>query len=206
VTIALLVLAAYLLGAFPTSYVVGRATRGIDLRQHGSGNLGATNAFRVLGWKAATPIFVVDILKGFIPAFWFPLLDGGTAGPLWALAYGTAAVLGHVFSVFVGFRGGKGVATSAGVFLALAPVAILGGLLIWAGLVFGTGYVSLGSVVAAAALPLLVWLTGARVEVLLLSLALATFVIYAHRANIRRLLRGEEHRFGRRAAARPPAE
>jgi acyl phosphate:glycerol-3-phosphate acyltransferase len=206
VTIALLVLAAYLLGAFPTSYLVARATRGIDLRQHGSGNLGATNAFRVLGWKAASPIFIFDILKGFIPAFWFPLLDGVAAGPLWALAYGSAAVLGHVFSVFVGFKGGKGVATGAGVFLALAPLAILGSLLIWAGLVLGTGYVSLGSVVAAAALPLLVWLSGARPEVLLLSLALAAFVIYAHRANIRRLLRGEEHRFGRRAAARPPAE
>jgi acyl phosphate:glycerol-3-phosphate acyltransferase len=206
VTIALLVLAAYILGAIPTSYLVARAVRDIDLRQHGSGNLGATNAFRVLGWKAATPIFILDILKGFIPAFWFPQIDGVSAAPLWALAYGTAAVVGHVFSVFVGFRGGKGVATSAGVFAALAPLAVLGGLVIWAGLVVATGYVSLGSVVAAAALPLLVWATGARAEVLLLALVLASFVIYAHRANVRRLLRGEEHRFGRRTAARPPAE
>jgi acyl phosphate:glycerol-3-phosphate acyltransferase len=205
VMIALLVLAAYLLGAFPTSFVVAHAARGIDLRQHGSGNLGATNAFRVLGWKAATPIFVVDILKGFIPAFWFPMVDGAS-GAQWALLYGTAAVVGHVFSVFVGFRGGKGVATSAGVFAALAPLAVLGGLLIWAGLVFATGYVSLGSVIAAAALPVLVWLTGAALDVLLLALALASFVIYAHRGNVRRLLRGEEHRFGRRAAARPPVE
>lgn len=205
---ALLVVAAYLMGAFPTSYVVGRLARGIDLRDHGSGNLGATNAFRVLGWRAASPIFVVDIFKGFAPAFWFPLVDGSAAGPLWALVYGTAAVIGHVFSVFVGFRGGKGVATGAGVFLALAPLAVLGGLLIWAVLVFGTGYVSLGSVAAAAALPLLVFLTGARLEVLALSAALASFVIYAHRANIRRLLRGEENRFGRRAAApaKPPVE
>jgi acyl phosphate:glycerol-3-phosphate acyltransferase len=208
VTIALLVAAAYLFGAFPTSYVVARAARGIDLRQHGSGNLGATNAFRVLGWKAATPIFIVDILKGFIPAFWFPQLDGGAGEPLWALAYGTAAVVGHVFSVFVGFRGGKGVATSAGVFMALAPAAILGGLVIWAGLVLSTGYVSLGSVVAAAALPVLILVTGGQREVLLLAVALAAFVIYAHRANIRRLLRGEESRFGRRggAAAKPPVE
>jgi acyl phosphate:glycerol-3-phosphate acyltransferase len=208
VTAALLVVAAYLIGAFPTSYAVGRAVHGIDLRQHGSGNLGATNAFRVLGWKAATPIFIVDILKGFVPAFWFPHVDGMAGAPVWALAYGTAAVIGHVFSVYVRFKGGKGVATGAGVFLALSPLAVLGGLVIWAVLAFGTGYVSLGSVVAAASLPVLVWLSGASPEVLLLSLVLATFVVYAHRANIRRLLRGEEHRFGRRSAAsaEPPVE
>lgn len=197
---AVLVLAAYFTGAFPTSYVAGRMVRGIDLRQHGSGNLGATNAFRVLGWKAATPIFIVDIAKGFLPAYLFPLLDG-TASPLWALVYGAAAIIGHVFSIYVGFRGGKGVATGAGVFLALAPLAVLGGLALWLALVFGTGYVSLGSIVAAAALPVLVAVTGAPREVLLLSVALAAFVIYAHRANIGRLVRGEEHRF-RRGTAR----
>ena len=194
---ALLVAAAYLLGAFPTSYLVGRLTRGIDLRQHGSGNLGATNAYRVLGWKAATPIFIVDITKGFIPTFFFPAYDGSDH-VAWPLAYGAAAIVGHVFSVFVGLRGGKGVATGAGVFLALAPWAALGGLAIWTALVLLTGYVSLASIAAAAALPVLVALSRARPEVLLLALALAAFVIYAHRANIRRLLRGEEHRFGRR--------
>jgi acyl phosphate:glycerol-3-phosphate acyltransferase len=197
---AVLVLAAYLVGAFPTSYVVARAARGIDLRQHGSGNLGATNAFRVLGWRAAMPIFVVDILKGFAPAFFFPQLDGN-ASPLWALLYGTAAIVGHVFSVYVGFKGGKGVATGAGVFLALAPIAVLGGLVVWLALVLLTGYVSLASVAAAAVLPVLVAVTGAPVAVLILSLLLAAFVIYAHRANIGRLLRGEEHRFRRRPAA-----
>jgi acyl phosphate:glycerol-3-phosphate acyltransferase len=197
---AVLVLAAYLVGAFPTSYVVARAARGIDLRQHGSGNLGATNAFRVLGWRAAMPIFVVDILKGFAPAFFFPQLDGN-ASLLWALLYGTAAIVGHVFSVYVGFKGGKGVATGAGVFLALAPVAVLGGLVVWLALVLLTGYVSLASVAAAAVLPVLVAVTGAPVAVLILSLLLAAFVIYAHRANIGRLLRGEEHRFRRRPAA-----
>ncbi|HUF49222.1 MAG TPA: glycerol-3-phosphate 1-O-acyltransferase PlsY [Longimicrobiales bacterium] len=192
----LLVAAAYLLGSFPTSYIVARLARGIDLRQHGSGNLGATNAFRVLGWKAAMPIFVVDIAKGFLPAFFFPALDGsGQLG--WQLAYGAAAILGHVFSVFVGFRGGKGVATGAGVFLALAPHAVLGGLVIWSALVFLTGYVSLASLAAAAALPVLVALSGARADVLALSMALSLFVIYAHRANVGRLLRGEEHRFSR---------
>ncbi|MEX0907635.1 MAG: glycerol-3-phosphate 1-O-acyltransferase PlsY [Gemmatimonadota bacterium] len=195
---ALLVAAAYLIGAFPTSHVVARTLHGIDLRQHGSGNLGATNAFRVLGWRAATPIFVADIIKGFGPTWFFPLLDGST-DPLWALAYGTAAIIGHVFSVYVGFRGGKGVATGAGVFLALAPVAVLIGFGIWTAVVFATGYVSLGSVVAAAALPVLVASTRAPTAVLLLSVAVGLFVVVAHRSNIRRLLHGEENRFRRPA-------
>jgi acyl phosphate:glycerol-3-phosphate acyltransferase len=200
---ALLVLAAYLTGAIPTSYIAGRLVRGIDLRQHGSGNLGATNAFRVLGWRAATPIFVLDIAKGFVPAFFFPALDGATA-PGWALAYGAAAIIGHVFSIYVGFRGGKGVATGAGVFLALAPVAVLVGLGIWIVLVLTTGYVSLASIVAAAVLPIMVAVTAAPTEVLIMSLLLSVFVIHAHRANVRRLIRGEEHRFRRRSA--PPTE
>jgi acyl phosphate:glycerol-3-phosphate acyltransferase len=197
---AVLVLAAYLIGSFPTSYVVARTVKGIDLREHGSGNLGATNAFRVLGWRAAMPIFIVDILKGFLPAFLFPQIDGNVSA-LWALVYGTAAIVGHVFSVYVKFKGGKGVATGAGVFLALAPLAVLGGLVLWLALVALTGYVSLASIAAAAALPVLVALSGAPTAVLVLSLLLAAFVIYAHRANIRRLLRGEEHRFRRRPAA-----
>lgn len=206
-TAALLVVAAYFIGAFPTSYLVARATRGIDLRQHGSGNLGATNAFRVLGWRAATPIFIIDIAKGFLPVFLFPRIDG-TGLIAWSLAYGAAAIIGHVFSIYVGFRGGKGVATGAGVFLALAPAAVLIDLVIWAVLVYATGYVSLGSVVAAAALPLLVAATGAALPVLALSIALALFVVVAHRSNIRRLLHGGEHRFrrGPATAAGPGAE
>jgi acyl phosphate:glycerol-3-phosphate acyltransferase len=199
---ALLVLAAYLIGAFPTSFVIARLVRGLDLREHGSGNLGATNAFRILGWRAATPIFIIDIAKGFVPAFYFPRVDGREAA-FWALVYGAAAIIGHVFSIYVRFKGGKGVATGAGVFLALSPVAVLVGLGIWTLLVALTGYVSLASIAAAAALPVLVAVTGAAREVLLLSVLLSVFVIYAHRANIRRLLRGEEHRFGRRA---PSAE
>jgi acyl phosphate:glycerol-3-phosphate acyltransferase len=196
----LFVVVSYLVGAIPTSYLVGRGVHGIDLRRHGSGNLGATNAFRVLGWRSALPIFVIDILKGFAPVFLLPRLDGaGTIG--WTLAYGAAAIIGHMYSAYVGFRGGKGVATSAGVFLALAPLAVLGGLGIWGLLVFTTGYVSLGSIAVAAALPFLVFATGAAREVLALSVVLAIFVIFAHRANMKRLLRGEEHRFRRRAPA-----
>ena len=195
----LLLLAAYLVGATPTSYVAGRLARGIDLRQHGSGNLGATNAFRVLGWKAATPIFIIDIAKGWFPTAWFHQWDGG-AGAEWALAYGAAAIFGHVFSVYVGFRGGKGVATGAGVFLALAPYAVLAGLAVWGALVYFTGYVSLASITAALLLPPLVYALRGAGAVFWVSVGLASFVVFAHRTNIRRLLRGEEHRFRRKAA------
>lgn len=193
-TIALLLLAAYLLGAFPSSYVVGKWVRGIDLRQHGSGNLGATNAFRVLGWKAATPVFVLDILKGWLPPFLFPRYDNSDAWE-WALAYGAAAIIGHVFSIYVRFKGGKGVATGAGVFLALAPVAVLIGLIVWGGLLFITGTVSIASIVAAATLPVAVFVLDQPPAVFALSVALSAFVIYAHRGNIKRLMRGEEPSF-----------
>jgi glycerol-3-phosphate acyltransferase PlsY len=196
----LLLIASYLIGAFPTSYLAARALKGIDLRTTGSGNLGATNAYRVLGWKAALPIFVVDIAKGWFPVAFFPSWDGQAVAE-WALAYGTAAILGHVFSPYVGFRGGKGVATGAGVFLALAPLAVAVGLLLWAGLVAATGYVSLASIVSAAALPLVILFMRRVDAVFWYAVAVAAFVIYAHRANIGRLLRGEEHRFRKRARA-----
>jgi acyl phosphate:glycerol-3-phosphate acyltransferase len=195
--IALLLLAAYLLGSFPSSYVVAKLVRGIDLRQHGSGNLGATNAFRVLGWKAATPVFILDILKGWIPTFFFARVDGEPAWQ-WALAYGAAAIIGHVFSVYVRFKGGKGVATGAGVFLALAPYAVLVALLIWIALLFITGTVSIASIAAAVVLPIAVFVLDMPREVLALSIALSAFVIYAHRGNIRRLSRGEEPSFRKR--------
>ena len=187
---------AYLLGATPTSYLVGRM-RGIDLREHGSGNLGATNAFRVLGWKSALPVVIVDVAKGWVPTILFPIWDGAAPAE-WALAYGAAAIFGHVFSVFVGFRGGKGVATSGGVFLALAPWAVLIGFVVWGVVVGLTRIVSLGSLVAAVVLPVAVYASHEPRTVLWLSMALALFVIYAHRSNVRRLLRGQEHRFGRR--------
>jgi acyl phosphate:glycerol-3-phosphate acyltransferase len=196
----LLVAASYLLGAIPSSYVVGRAVRGIDLREHGSGNLGATNTFRVLGWRLSLPVLAYDIFKGWAPVALFPLVDGSPAW-WWALAYGVAAVLGHVFSLFVGFRGGKGVATGAGVFLALAPPAAVLALLVWGGLVWATRIVSVGSIAAALVIPPAVLVTQGVGPVLWLSVGLALFVIVAHRANIARLVRGEEQRFGRRGTA-----
>ncbi len=191
---------AYLMGATPTSYWVGKAVHGTDLREHGSGNLGATNAFRVLGWKSAVPVIVVDIAKGFVPVWFFQDLAGASFE--WSLAFGGAAILGHMFSVWVGFKGGKGIATSAGVFLALAPWAVLGGFVAWAVVAFGTRYVSLGSIFAAALLPVFVYFSPHEggVSLLVFTAVLAVFVIWAHRTNIRRLMRGEENRMGRKPA------
>ena len=199
VTVLLLILAAYLTGAIPTSFIVGRI-RGIDLRTHGSGNLGATNAFRVLGWRAAVPVFIVDIFKGWFPTFCFPLWDRSDI-TLLALAYGAAAIVGHVFSIYVRFKGGKGVATSAGVLLALAPLAVLIGLAVWSTLVFTTGFVSVGSIVAAVLLPFVVLAQQGTSPVFWLSVGLAAFVVLAHLSNIKRLRRGEEPSFRRKKAA-----
>ena len=199
-TLALLAL-SYLVGATPTSYWVGKAFHGIDLREHGSGNLGATNSFRVLGWRWAAPVMVVDIAKGFVPVWFFPAW--GPEPFAWTVAFGAAAIVGHMFSLWVGFRGGKGVATSAGVFLALAPWAALGAFAVWLLLTFTTRMVAVGSIGAAATLPVLVALLPHRGGwgLVAFTAALGAFVIWAHRSNIRRILRGEENRFGAKAAA-----
>jgi glycerol-3-phosphate acyltransferase PlsY len=192
----LLVVLGYFLGATPTSYWVGRAFYGVDLRTVGSGNLGATNAFRIFGWKAALPVVLFDMGKGFVPAWGFPRLDGPALGTHWALIYGAAAIMGHVFSVWVRFRGGKGVATSAGVFLGVAPWAALLAFLAWILVLATTRIVSLASIVAAVVLPLAVFLLphqGGH-ALLVFSLVLGAFVIWAHRANLGRLLRGDEKR------------
>lgn len=186
--------AAYLLGAFPTSYIAGRVAKGIDLREHGSKNLGATNVFRLLGWRWAVPVALIDIAKGALPATLFATWAGGDR---WvAVGLGIAAVLGHIFSPFVGFRGGKGVATAAGIFVALAPVAVLIALPVWGLCLWLSGYVSLSSILAAGTLPLWVKLTRpGSLPAFWASVALALLIMYSHRANIRRLLSGTENRF-----------
>ena len=196
---ALWLLASYFLGAVPTSYLVSRIFAKIDLRQHGSGNLGATNLYRVLGWKYAVPVALFDISKGAIPVLVFA--PQGSDSELFALACGIAAILGHVFSVFVSFKGGKGVATAAGVMLALTPLALAVAATAWALVVMLTGYVSLGSIGAALVLPPAVFfLESPSAELLWFDTLVAAGVIILHRRNIQRLLKGTENRFGRRAA------
>jgi glycerol-3-phosphate acyltransferase PlsY len=203
VSALLALVAAYLLGAIPTSYIVGRLARGIDLREHGSRNLGATNLFRTLGWKFAVPVALFDVAKGAIPVLVFAPL--ASPSRLFALACGAAAVIGHVLSVFVRFRGGKGVATAAGVMLGFSPLALGIAALVWAAIVFGTGYVSLGSVLAAASLPLAVRLIRpGDWQLFWADVVIALAIAWLHRANIARLLAGTENRFGRRRATAPP--
>ena len=196
-------LVSYLLGAVPTSYIAGRLLRGIDLREHGSKNLGATNLYRVLGWRVAVPVGLFDMAKGLVPVLLFA--PRVSTSQTFALVCGLTAVLGHVFSIFVGFKGGKGVATAAGVMLGLTPAALLIALGVWIAVVALTGYVSLGSIVAAAVFPILVRLIDPpeQPEILWLDVAAAAGIIWLHRANIGRLLRGTENRFGRRAAPQP---
>jgi glycerol-3-phosphate acyltransferase PlsY len=180
---------------------VGRAFFGVDLRTKGSGNLGATNTFRILGWKAAVPVAIVDVLKGWFPVWFFPQRDHSALWE-WTLAYAAAAILGHVFSFWVRFKGGKGIATSAGAFLGLSPWGVLVALVAWISVTFTTRMVSAGSLAAAVALPaalLFVPHKGGN-TLLFFTVALAAFVFWAHRSNIRRLLKGEEHRFGTKKA------
>lgn len=193
----LYLLLAYVLGATPTSFWVGRVVFNVDLRKKGSGNLGATNTYRVLGWKAAAPVGLFDVAKGWFPVWFFPQHDH-TATWGWTLGYAGAAILGHVFSFWVGFRGGKGIATSAGAFLALAPWGFLVALGVWMAVVFTTKIVSLASLSAAVALPASLLFLPHRggLTLLFFTLALAAFVFWAHRTNIQRLFRGEENRFG----------
>lgn len=196
-------LASYFVGAIPTSYLVGRWARGIDLREHGSKNLGATNVYRTLGWKFAIPVGLFDVAKGAVPVLLFgPRAPEVPYFPVWC---GVAAIIGHVFSIFVRFKGGKGVATAAGMILALAPLAFPVVLVIWGIVVWGTGYVSLGSIIAAAVFPLADWWLhpGRRAPVtLVIDILLAGFIIWKHRVNIQRLLAGTENRFGKRG--KPP--
>ena len=193
------ILLSYFIGAIPTSYLVVRLVRGEDLRKLGSGNLGATNLYRVLGWKYAMPVGMFDLLKGAIPVYLGLEFAGAT--PREAVVLGGAAVMGHVFSVFVGFKGGKGVATGAGVVLGLAPWAFLAALCAWIIVTKCTGYVSLGSIVAALVLsPAVYLLHPERRPLVWMFASLSVLIVALHRANISRLRQGTENRFGSKAA------
>ncbi len=199
-TLAWWMLASYLLGSVPTSYLAAKLGAGIDLRERGSKNLGATNLYRVLGWKYAVPVGAFDVAKGAVPVAVFGSLAGGEA---WVpVLLGVAAVIGHVYPVFMKFRGGKGVATAAGAVLALAPVALGISAAVWVVILVATGYVSLASMLGALVFPFAVRLTDPdNVYTLSVGIVLAAFIVVTHRSNIRRLLAGEENRFGRHRKA-----
>ncbi len=194
----LALIVAYLAGSIPTAYLVGRAN-GVDLRTVGSGNLGATNVFRTLGWKAGLFVYVVDMAKGALPVALLPSAVGVAAGWPWGVAFGVAAIMGHVRPVFLmGKGGGKGVATASGVFLALAPLPALCAFATFVVVVSITRYVSLGSLIGALVLPATLLLQERTISPLVVvSAAIAAFVFYTHRENISRLRAGTERRVGR---------
>jgi glycerol-3-phosphate acyltransferase PlsY len=191
--------AAYLLGSIPTGYLVARA-KGIDIRAVGSGNIGATNVFRMVGKPAGVFALIVDGLKGYAACTWLcdwvlMLLGGPTTdAEHYRILAGITAVLGHNFTCWLKFKGGKGIATSAGVFFALAPLAASIALGTWI-IVFALGrYVSVASLAAAVALPAAVWLTPNSLTLRIVTTALGLLAIYKHKGNIQRLARGTENR------------
>ena len=193
-TAALLVLAAYLLGSLSGSLLLGRL-RGVDIRTLGSGNAGGTNALRTQGWKFALGTVLVDVGKGVL-AVWLAMRLG--TGEAWLpYAAGLAAVVGHVWPVFHGFRGGKGAGTLVGALLMLWPVAVAVLVGSWLLVLTATGYVGLSTVLAAATLVPLAWFTGAGDVRLAFSVVLALFILFTHRANLARLRAGTEARFER---------
>jgi acyl phosphate:glycerol-3-phosphate acyltransferase len=213
-SVLLILTLSYLVGSIPTSLLAGRVLRGIDIREHGSGNAGATNSFRVLGTPVGITVSVIDLMKGVLatvvisqirvdtlPAFF---LDNGD---IWMMVLaGFAAVLGHVYTVFASFRGGKGVATGAGMLVGLAPVAVGIAALLFAVIVIATRYVSLGSILASVSVPVTLLLqrfafgVEIKMPVIWLCAVIPVLIFYTHRANVQRLLQGTENRVGKKRA------
>lgn len=196
---ASLLLVAYLIGSVSGSLLLGRF-RGVDIRRHGSGNAGGTNALRTLGWKFALGVVLVDIGKGAL-ATWLawrfaPVAASPSVAAIASLA-ALAAVVGHVWPLWHGFRGGKGAATAVGGLLVLWPWSILVLLLAWLLVLTGTGYVGLATVLAGACLPLLAWSGDAPPERMAFAVAIALFLAFTHRGNLQRLRAGNEARFER---------
>lgn len=182
---------AYLVGSIPFGYLIVRGRLGADIRETGSGGTGATNVSRRAGKAAGVVTLVLDALKGAAAVFVAKTVTGND----WIVAAAAIAVIvGHIFPVWLGFRGGKGVATGAGVFLALAPVALLCAGVVFLAIVFATRYVSLGSMVAAATIPLFVWLQSDSRPLLIAAVVGALLIVFAHRGNIGRLAHGTEAR------------
>jgi len=201
VQVVILIIAAYLIGSIPTAVWVGKIFFKLDVRDHGSKNAGATNAIRVLGWKAGLPVFLFDVFKGWIAvmlaSFFMNELLSSEQLVFLKIGLAAAVVMGHVFPMFAGFRGGKGVATLLGVGMAIYPVTVWVVLGVFVTVLLISGYVSLGSMTAAMAFPLIdiflfkqdnIWLIG-------LSILVALFIPVTHRKNIKRLLKGEESKF-----------
>ena len=191
-------IASYLIGAIPFGLLVGRLA-GVDVRSAGSGNIGATNVSRLLGKKLGLVTLVLDCLKGFLPIYMSSLVipEGGDKDIV-MMGCGIMAVVGHMFPIYLGFRGGKGVATALGVFLFLSPAAIGISLVVFIGAVAVTGFVSAGSLLASGLFPLWLWLLGQPVIVTITAVVISLLIWAKHHENIARLLKGEEKSWKKR--------
>jgi glycerol-3-phosphate acyltransferase PlsY len=195
---------AYLLGSIPTSVWVGKTFHGIDVREHGSGNAGATNVVRVLGWKTGIPVMIVDVGKGWFAGYLpvlFTLAEPGSAQLTTLQIFaGLAAIVGHVFPLFAGFRGGKGVGTTFGVLLALNPLLTVSCMGVFLTILLITGYVSVSSMCAGLAFPILLFslFDTPSITFRVFSIFIAIGLILTHRKNIKRLIKGEESKFIKR--------
>ena len=199
------VVLSYLIGSFPTSILVSKMLTGIDIRDHGSGNAGGTNVWRTLGWKAGISVMLFDVAKGWVAAYYIAQFgyENGLISPLIVqIIAGIAAILGHVYTIFAKFKGGKGVGTAAGMLIAIYPLALLICFSVFLLVALSTKYVSLASILAAVTLPASLYLIEIYTEQttppvqFYFALLVAFFIVFTHRSNIGRLLRGEENRFG----------
>jgi len=203
-TLIALIILAFFFGSIPSGFIVGKIY-GVDLRKHGSGNIGATNAGRVLGKRAGAVTLLADLIKGIL-AVWLasiaPIAVASLSRDQVAALLGVVALVGHCYSPFLSFKGGKGVATGCGVFLALAPVQTALALAIFAGMMKLKGYVSLASISAAATVPLLLIFSSDAHDrsIIIFAIAAATLIIHRHHANITRLLNGTEPKFKSKTA------
>ncbi len=196
-----MVAVSYLLGAIPTGFIIGKLTKNIDVREFGSGNVGAANVFRVLGIIPGIMTLIIDIAKGLICASiiaaFFHRGYSAQFYNLFQIIAGTSSIIGHNWTIFLDFKGGKGVATSAGVFLAISPIPILLCIAVWGICALITRYVSLSSIVAAVSLPVFIGVFNFRIGNLAFGIIAAVFVVIRHKGNIERLLNGTENKIGK---------
>ena len=196
----LFAIAAYVIGSIPFGKIIAGSVARIDITQRGSGNIGATNVARELGMKWGIITLVLDVLKGLAPVLIFSLYASQAGAPYETAlaAIGLCALLGHMFPVFLKFRGGKGVATALGVYLAISPLSCLCGLVLFVLIVIKWDFISLGSVISAGAMPLFLILFGKPQPVIIASLIMALLICYKHKENIQRLIKGEERKWKER--------
>ena len=212
-SLVICVLLSYLIGSIPSSIIVSKLVRGIDIREYGSGNAGFANVARVLGWKPASIVLIFDLLKGFAVTYWLAsyFVPAVPLGPeATRMAAGTAAVTGHIWTIFASFRGGKGVLTALGMFLALLPIPTIACAFVAGAVMYVFGYVSLGSMMGGICLPVMAgtqkYIYGSPIPDVLFafSILIALLILFTHRSNIGRLLNGTERKIGKTGTEATP--